>query len=58
MVEILALVLEQVPTYIYILNLETGLSLYLNPQSPSVDEINLMVSHWKIMSAVGLFIYI
>ena len=25
---------------------------------PSVDEINLMVSDWKIMSAVGLFIYI
>ena len=27
---------------------------YVNPLSPSVDEINLMVPHWKIMSAVGL----
>ena len=32
--------------------------LYLNTQSPSVDWIILVVSPWKMVSAVGLFIYI
>ena len=42
----------------YILNLEMSLYVYLNPQSPSVDEIKLVVSPWKIVSAMGLVIYI
>ena len=42
---------------LYILNLEASLSLSLNPQSPSVDEINLMVSPWKMVSA-AFYLYL